>query len=220
MTGPEMIAKCQRLKDIFQAPFYDPEDYYEFINMVISELVNSYFPKRGEGSLSYEDNQRLTDDLNPLLKTIKPVIITTGLNAIHPDMTAYFVLPDDYRFYWGCSPRYNGVGVKKVIVTNFETLESMGDDPFGIPDNVNNFYICWHSGKVMIYAGSPPTEFYLHYIKNPDIVSDSVPCNLPIHLHQLITTLAVRVSMLPLNELGHLQISQMLSQMMSKDANA
>jgi hypothetical protein len=216
MNGPTMVAECQRLKDVYQAPYYESADYYSFLNRSVSAIVNNYFPENN-AARTFEDNQRATDDLQTLITTANPAIVSTGLTVIHPRITAYITLPDTYRFFWGVNIKFGSTFAKKITVITFDEIDGIFDDPFATPDTTNNVFICWHNGKIMIISGSVPSEFYLYFIRQPAEISASVDCDLPIHMHMMVTTLAFQIGCLPIDELNKFQVSQLLNRINKND---
>lgn len=211
-----MVAECQRLKDVYQAPYYEPEDYYSFLNRSTSAIVNDYFPDKNI-SRTFEDNQRATDDLQTLITTANPAIVSTGLAVIHPRIIAYIALPATYRFFWGVNIKFGSIFAKKITTITFDEIDGIFDDPFAVPDTSENVFICWHNGKIMIIAGSVPSAFYLYFIRQPATISASISCDLPIHMHMAVTTLAFQIGCLPIDELNKFQVSQILNRVNKND---
>jgi hypothetical protein len=194
MTTLEMINQFNTLKDFYQAPYYDNDDIILFLNRAIESRVDSYYPRENEPTLegSFGQSQRSLDGIHTLIKST-----TTGLNAggteFHKRAKAYVELPEDYRHFETIEidfPPYP----KKITVKGFDEINQVFADPFSTPNNSSNVYLVWHAGKILIFSQTVPAEINLIYCKNPEIISLSQDCDLPILEHRNVVEIAVKMA--------------------------
>lgn len=210
MTTAEMIENFGKIKDLYQAPYYDESDVLMFLNNAIVSTTDSFFPYEKEGVRKYQKNQRSTDSIHTLIKT-EDLNINTSAESLHTRAVAYVELPEDYRHFETCEIKFDDVYAEKITVVTYDEVNLLFNDPFSTPDNKSNVYICWHNGKILIFAESEPTLFRLIYCKHPAKISDVVNCDLPLLMHEQIVKLAVMEAMSVAEEETRAKLSPLLN---------
>lgn len=194
MTTADMIKEFNILKDLYQAPYYDIDDILLFLNDGASAFVDGFYPLQVGTAAKFQKNQRSTDSIYTLIKTQSLTVATASVSDLHTRAIAYIELPSDYRHFETCEIKFGTDYPNKITVENYDTINQLFSDPFSVPNNTDNVYLCWHSNKILIFAASVPTTFKLIYCKNPATITTLVNCDLPILAHKAIVKMAVAES--------------------------
>lgn len=185
MTIAEMHTRLDLLIDKANSVWFNPTEKDEFLNMAIMEYVKNKHR-------AFETNEKVREDLLTLVISSYDVFTTDtiDLDAIGDFL---FALRLEADINATCGP-LTGVPVPPRQQDDFSESER---DPFNKASDKYPVYLQSDSAgarTITVYSDTLPDALRLTYLREPAIVSITVPtdCDLPVHTHDEICNLAAR----------------------------
>lgn len=194
MTIAEMQDRFMVLRDLYKAPYYEPNERDSFINSAISAFVTGSIPSELT-ERKKKENQKLWDQISTLIRVSKETSFTTaGVSDNIPMAKCSFTKPTDFWFFYGAICIISGEATPTSMLT-FNELTNINQDSFSQPSDSNVGMIAMED-KMYLICDTVPDSFYLYYIKKPAVVNfqTSTHCDLPLSTHDKICHMAVQLS--------------------------
>lgn len=201
MTIAQMHTACDLLIDKANAPWFTPAEKDIFLNEAILEYVKNEYDK-------FEVSEKTRENLLTLVSPNFQVLATNLINLeTVPNFLYVLMLNANIN-----SPCGNLVGVP-VKPVQYDDLYEAKRDPFNKPADKYPLYTQNVQGgnrTIEVFSDTVPAVLNLIYLMTPAVVSITVPtnCNLPLHTHQEIVNIAVRIMLGNVEKFQNYQVQQ------------
>jgi len=136
----------------------------EVVDIFINDAIDLFVKERYR---DYENTQKRSDELNPLVSEPKSLTIT--------NKTSYYEasLPSDYFFHLtsNCKIKIDNkeefIFLKKV---QLDDITKVLNDPFNQPNDTEVLF-SFQNNRIFLYSKYPVTEFIITYLKKPTQVN-------------------------------------------------
>lgn len=196
-----MHTACDLLIDKANAPWFTPAEKDIFLNEAILEYVKNEYDK-------FEVSEKARENLLTLVSPNFQVLATNLINLeAVPNFLYALMLNANIN-----SPCGNLVGVP-VKPVQYDDLYEAKRDPFNKPADKYPLYTQNVQGgnrTIEVFSDTVPAVLNLIYLMTPAVVSITVPtnCNLPLHTHQEIVNIAVRIMLGNVEKFQNYQVQQ------------
>jgi hypothetical protein len=190
-------------------PDFTLTEIYIMLNEAQERFVKNRYGLTNIYKKGFEEIQKRTDDLNPLVKTkfTSVTAVTTETNTYKVDIDTLFsdeahAVPstDVYMFYLRGRARHTSAGCGSQYVSvelvQQDDLEEIMIDPFNKP-YINGAVGYFEDNDIYVVTDGSYTitNFKLTFLKRPRLIAAGIDCELRDHTHKEIVQIAVLIAL-------------------------
>ena len=195
MTIAEMHNTIDLLLDKADAPWFNPTEKDDYINLAQIEFVETRYAQ-------FEAIEKRREELLPLVRKIS----YSGINIINLTAISEFLYVLSLQAYVNDTCKPTGVRIEPVHPIQLDDFAGAERDPFNKTTDDNVGYTQYNDGAgantLEVHSTTVPNSIDLFYLKRPVDVSITVPtnCELPVSTHEEIVNIAVRKMMMTIQD--------------------
>jgi len=203
-------AFIREMNQYINAPKFNETDIFYWLNEAVEKFIETRMSGINQKKESLEETQKRLDDLRSLIvaETINGADLTSSTNKPNAYLADLTSLSATYRHRIGEEVTIQYTDALSVVQTKRQGVTECTNDKYRskIDDPFSEHNLQYGEAKPLrLFVGDDVelitdgnysiTAYYIMFLKNPAVISNSQDCDLSTHAHREIVKLAVNLAL-------------------------